>query len=109
MFNQATGKRIRRLREENELTRDELAAKAEITSKFLYEVESGKKGLSASTLLKIARALSSSCDYILTGVNGEDVNSMTDHICTDMLKGFTKKQRKIVKKIIEVVLEIDEK
>ena len=51
-----------------EMTREQLAANADITTKFLYEVENGKKGLSATTLLKIANALSCSCDYIFFNV-----------------------------------------
>ena len=61
------GIRIKELRESKKFTREELAEKADISSKFLYEVEKGRKGLSADTLLKISRTLSCSCDYILTG------------------------------------------
>lgn len=39
MFKREIGKRIRQIREEKEMTRDQLAASAEITSKFLYEFE----------------------------------------------------------------------
>lgn len=61
------GNRIKELRMVKNMTREELAEKSEISSKFLYEIELGKKGLSADTLVKIAKTLSSSCDYIMTG------------------------------------------
>ena len=37
------------------------------TAKFLYEIETGKKGFSADTLSRISVALSVSCDYIMFG------------------------------------------
>ena len=61
------GERIRLLRKIKNMTREEVADKSEISSKFLYEIELGKKGLSADTLLKLANTLSCSCDYIMTG------------------------------------------
>ena len=64
------GERIRELREIQGYTREALAEKADITSKFLYEIEVGKKGFSAETLCKMAKALTVSCDYIMTGEEG---------------------------------------
>lgn len=63
----SVGTRIRYIRELNHYTREELAEFAEISSKFLYEIENGQKGLSAANLLKICQALEVSCDYIMTG------------------------------------------
>ncbi len=40
------GTRIRYIRELNHYTREELAEYADISSKFLYEIESGQKGFS---------------------------------------------------------------
>ena len=59
------GERILKLRKANNLTRDQLANKAGLSAKFLYEVEKGKKGLSVESLIKIAEVLSCSCDEIL--------------------------------------------
>ena len=44
------GIRIRCLREEKHYTREKLAEMAEISTKFLYEIEVGSKGVSADTL-----------------------------------------------------------
>ena len=108
MFKREIGKRIRQIREEKEMTRDQLAANAEITSKFLYELENGKKGLSANTLLKIANALSCSCDYILLGIKNEDGSYRKETFDTQLLKGFSEKQRKIISEIIQLLLELNE-
>lgn len=67
MNNVEIGLRIQEVRKEQNMTREDLAEKAEISTKFLYEVESGKKGLSAESVYKISKALSISCDYLLTG------------------------------------------
>ena len=61
------GTRIRELREIQNYTREAFAEKIEISSKFLYEIETGKKGFSADTLCRISQALSVSCDYIMFG------------------------------------------
>jgi len=55
------------LREINHWTREEFSEMADISPKFLYEIEIGKKGFSAETLYNIAKALSVNCEYILVG------------------------------------------
>ena len=67
MTNIEIGERIRRLREIQKYTREGFAEKADISVKFLYEIEAGKKGFSADTLCRIAQGLSVSCDYIMYG------------------------------------------
>ena len=59
------GNRIKEKRLELKLTRDSLAFNANISNKFLYDVELGKKGISAESLYKIARALGVSADWLL--------------------------------------------
>lgn len=61
------GIRIRELRKLRGMSRDDLSAKCHVTTKFLYEIETGKKGFSAATLYDISNALGVCCDYILTG------------------------------------------
>ena len=99
------GIRIKELRESKKFTREELAEKADISSKFLYEVEKGRKGLSADTLLKISRTLSCSCDYILTGKTYE--KEQMDQ-AAKMLSGFEEKDRQQVVKLLELFQEICE-
>ena len=61
------GQRIRELREIQNYTRETFAEKIDISAKFLYEIETGKKGFSADILSRIAVALPVSCDYIMFG------------------------------------------
>lgn len=65
------GERIRELREIQSYTREGFAEKVDISAKFLYEIEVGKKGFSADTLSRISKALSVSCDYIMFGEDKE--------------------------------------
>ncbi len=44
MNNALVGKRIKRLRLKNKMTREELAEAANISVSFIYEIETGKKG-----------------------------------------------------------------
>lgn len=61
------GNRIRLQREYLHLTRETLAEKADISTKFVYEIEKGNKGFSAATLYRLSKCLNLSCDYILYG------------------------------------------
>jgi len=67
MSKKEIGNRIRELREIQNYTREGFSEKVDISSKFLYEIEMGKKGFSADTLCRISNALSVSCDYIMYG------------------------------------------
>lgn len=63
----AIGKRIRAQRENLNLTREELAEKLGLTSKFYGDLEYGTKGMSLTTLVNLSRELKLSTDYILRG------------------------------------------
>ena len=83
-FYDQAGERIRQLRKQRRYTREQFAEIADISSKFLYEIETGQKGFSADTLYRIAKGLSVSCEYILTG---ETEESPTEEMM-DNLKRF---------------------
>jgi transcriptional regulator with XRE-family HTH domain len=51
------GKTIRRYREQCGWTQERLAEKADLTSKYLGEVERGAVNISVDTLLRLAKAL----------------------------------------------------
>ena len=93
------GMRIWKLRKERRLTREVLSEMADISPKFLYEIEAGKKGMSSETLLKIALALSTSCDYLLYG----DEKSLNDK-----LSGLEQRQLERLEKIVELMWEFCE-
>ncbi|MCL2080646.1 MAG: helix-turn-helix domain-containing protein [Oscillospiraceae bacterium] len=47
------------------LSRHKLAQTVNISDKFLYDIEMGKKGMSARTLLRLAEALNVSAGWLL--------------------------------------------
>ena len=66
-FNVDIGSRIKQKRLEQKLTRDKQADMIGISNKFLYDIELGRKGMSAETLWKVAQALGVSADWLLDG------------------------------------------
>lgn len=65
-FDAEVGKRVRELREKFRYSREKLSEMADISPKFLYEIEMGRKGMSAYTLRSISKALGVSADYFLS-------------------------------------------
>ncbi len=68
------GYRIRTIREQRGYSREHLAELSDISTKFLYEIECGKKGFSAQILKRIADSLDTNCDYIMCGEKKENMN-----------------------------------
>lgn len=97
----AAGARIRELRDGKHHTREYLSELADISPKFLYEIETGQKGFSADTLYRISQALTVSCDYIMTG----DTQNKYDSIIQDTLGMFNVEQ---IPKIAEVLSLIND-
>jgi len=65
--NKMVGQRIRKKRDELGLSREKFSELAGISFSFFSDIESGKKGMSISTLQKICTGLGASADYIVMG------------------------------------------
>lgn len=100
------GQRIRELWEIHNYTRERFAEKVDISAKFLYEIETGKKGFSVEILYRISKALSVSCDYIVQGEEMEhgDVEKI---VCE--LAMLEPKQVRKIQEILNILLEMCEK
>jgi transcriptional regulator with XRE-family HTH domain len=68
----SVGERIKQRRLDLGWTQDQLCTKAGLSKSFLSELESGKRSVSATNLLNIARTLSVSLDYLMTGTASEE-------------------------------------
>lgn len=99
------GQRIRELRETHNYTREKFAEKVDISVKFLYEIETGKKGFSAETLCRISKALCVSCDYIMLGEKRK-CRSMEKIVC--VLEMLEPKQMEKMKELLKILSEICE-
>lgn len=96
------GERIFLLRVMRGYTRESLAEKAQISPKFLYEIETGRKGFSAVVLYHLSEALQVDCDYIMTGKDSYkcDVQLM------EALKLFDQSQTKRLCAILRQIHEL---
>lgn len=61
------GRRVRSRREFLNLTREELAGRLGVSSKFIADIEYGEKGISIKRLYLLSQILNTSTDYILAG------------------------------------------
>ncbi len=77
------GNRVKLLREKLNLSRKTLAELIEISDYFLVEIETGRKGVSNVTLCKLAKALYTTTDYLLTGKDKySDTGNITSMLST---------------------------
>lgn len=101
-FYEDAGLRIRRFREKRSYSREELAGYAEISPKFLYEIETGRRGFSADTLFRISKALSVSSECIL-----EDGNEKNDRMeIEEILTLFDHYQLMQVRQILNLIYQL---
>jgi transcriptional regulator with XRE-family HTH domain len=66
------GERIKKRRTELGWTQEQICTKTGLSKSFFSELESGKRSVSADNLLNIARTLSVSLDYLMTGTASEE-------------------------------------
>lgn len=64
------GERIQYARKEKGLSRGDLADMSGIPSKFLFQIEKKGFGFSVDTLMKLAKILETSYEYLLDGLGG---------------------------------------
>lgn len=93
------GQRILMVRTMRGYTRETLAELADISPKFLYEIETGKKGFSALVLHNLCGALEVDCDYILTGGRVD----MYDQNLIRSLELFEKDKTEQIAKILKEI------
>lgn len=99
-FNIHIGKRIRKLRENCGYTREKLAELAEMNDKFLYEVETGRKGLSAYKMFMLSRTLGVTMDFL---VSEEQKDEDCKRIAL-LLNGLNKSEVKMIEDIIRRII-----
>ena len=66
-FNVAIGNRIRLIREAQKKTREQVAEEADISSQFLFYIETGQKSMTAKTIVNLSKALNVTTDFLLLG------------------------------------------
>lgn len=96
------GERILLTRVMRGYTRENLAELASISPKFLYEIETGRKGFSAIVLYNLCNALKVDCDYILTGRD----KSSYDKKLVETLQLFNQSQTECISMILKQIYEL---
>ena len=79
-----TGNRILNLRLSQNMTREKLAEKADISVQFLSDIEKGKKNMTITTLRKLSCALLVTTDYIVNGQ--ENLSSNTENELLELFR-----------------------
>lgn len=75
-INKVLGKRLKAMRNKKKITRESLSEKIDVSARFLADVESGKVGISLSTLKSICVTLNVTSDYLL-GLDNDE-SSLSD-------------------------------
>lgn len=101
--NTEIGFRIRSMREQQKLSREKLAEKANISTQFLADIECGNKGMTVSTLKKICNALCVTSDNIVFGIHNENKNNFA---CTEMLSSLPCEKQTEVEDIFQRIIRL---
>ena len=99
------GIRIRELRELRGLSGGAFAEKVDITTKYLYEIEEGKRNFSSAVLCRMAENLGVSCDYIMFGKDNSERLNME---VIALLEKMNERQITSIQKILKVLCEISD-
>ncbi len=65
-------------------TREALAEILEISPQFLAQIETGKRGMSFTTLAKVSQVLGVSCDYLILGKTASPDQSRINELIGNM-------------------------
>lgn len=100
-FYKQLGQRIHDERERMNLSREKMAESVGVSSKFLYEIENGRKGFSCETFYKICKLLHVDPAFLMEGKNQADKSKIEY-----MLRNFDRKELMYVTKILEEVCKL---
>lgn len=96
------GKRITERRKKLGMTQEMLAEKGDLTPQFVSYAESGKRAMRPENVIKLAKALEVSADYLLTG----DIVDKDLLILSDKMRKLSPEMLSIVENIIDECMKI---
>ncbi len=96
------GKRITERRKKLGITQEMLAEKGDLTPQFVSYAESGKRAMRPENVIKLAKALEVSADYLLTG----DIVDKDLLILSDKMRKLSPEMLRIVESIIDECVKI---
>ena len=96
------GKRITERRKKLGMTQEMLAEKGDLTPQFVSYAESGKRAMRPENVIKLAKALEVSADYLLTG----EIVDKDLLILSDKMRKLSPEMPRIVENIIDECVKI---
>jgi transcriptional regulator with XRE-family HTH domain len=99
------GRRIRYLRNQQEMTQEALGPAAELSAKYLGSIERGEKNPSMDNLEKIARALKVELSELFTFEQETDNSKELKRKIDEMLKDASKKEFGTIYRVIKAILK----
>lgn len=102
-INVVLGDRVKKARLGQHLTREQLAERANVSARFLADVESGATGVSLSTLRELCLILGLSADYLLD-LSHDSPDDELEQI-TIRLKNLNARQLKYAAEILKQYAE----
>lgn len=92
-----TARRICERRKQLGLTQEALAEKCDLTPQAVSYAESGKRAMRPESLMKLAKALDVSADYLLTG----EIIDKDLLILSDRLRNLSPRQMRMLESILD--------
>lgn len=99
--NAIIGQKIRTVREKQKLSREKLAELSNISTQFLADIETGKKGMTVVTLKKICTALHISADSVIFETTNNDTS-----VINAMLSTVPKEKYEDMEQIINMIIKL---
>ena len=96
------GKRITERRKKLGMTQEMLAERGDLTPQFVSYAESGKRAMRPENVIKLAKALEVSTDYLLTG----DIVDKDLLILSDKMRKLSPEMLSRVENIIDACMKI---
>lgn len=104
-INTILGTRIKEQRKLKGYTREALAEKLSVSTRFLADVESGQVGVSISTLKNISVILDTPTDY-LVGITSLDNQNLFRQSAINKLEKINEKYLQQINTILDCILDI---
>ena len=105
----AMGRRIRQRREVLGMSREDLARRLDVTSKFIADLEYGDKGTSVKNLYRLKQMLGLSVDYLMDGDRSDLTEEEPRRLLNENIMGSLSvcnvKQLQVMEKIARLYIE----
>lgn len=102
------GANIKYIRNKCNITREKLAEKIDVSTRFLSDVEGGKVGVSLTTLKNLSKSLNISTDYLL-GISKFDNKNICLNSIENKIKNMDYNMLENLDKIIDCIINIEGK